>query len=116
MKRVAAISTGPTTHLDHLAPLCALLNVPLIVPEFEHLEIGKAFYPMVEFEHVPLVQLSLDYLATHFDAVIECGKFWAMALKPTIERSYRSGFCGFDKTSGANYPFPPHFFFPFPST
>jgi len=89
MKQVAAISTGPTTHLDHLAPLCALLDVPLIVPESEQLEIGKTFYPMVEFEHLPLVQLSLDYLATHFDAVIECGKFWAIALKPMIELLYQ---------------------------
>jgi len=87
-KPAAAISTGPKTHLDHLAPLCETLNIPLIVTEEEHLEIGKEFYPMVEMLCIPLEQLTLEYIAQNFATLIECGKFWALELKPLIKLLY----------------------------
>ncbi len=83
-----AISTGPTTHLDHLAPLCYLLEIPLIVTEPEHEGLGKKFYPMVAFQYISLEDLTLDYIAHHFDAIITCGKFWAMQLQPLLEMLY----------------------------
>lgn len=89
MKNVAAISTGPLTHLDHLAPLCAILEIPLIVTEYDQLEIGQTFYPMVEWEHLSLAELTLDYMATRFEAIVVCGKFWAMSLKPLMQLLYQ---------------------------
>lgn len=85
LKKTVAIHTGPDTHLDHLAPLCALLEIPLIVTEEDHLELGQKFYPMVEIRYLPLEELTLAYMATHFDVVVECGKFWAIELKPLIK-------------------------------
>jgi len=85
MERTAAINTGPSTHLDHLAPLCELLEIPLIVTELEHLELAKTFYPMIDTRYVSLAELSLEYMATQFDAIVECGKFWGVALKPVLK-------------------------------
>lgn len=83
-----AISTGPETHLDHLAPLCAQLDIPLIVTNEEHLDLGKRFYPMIEIKYVPLADLTLEYLAQNFNTIVTCGKFWAMELKPLIKMVY----------------------------
>lgn len=85
MAKIAAIHTGPDTHLDHLAPLCFLLEAPLIVTEKEHFTLGKHFYPMIEMRYVSLEELTLEYIAKNFDVLIECGKFWAMELKPLIK-------------------------------
>lgn len=88
MEKCAAISTGPLTHLDHLAPLCYLLNAPLIVTDSKHYELGKKFYPMVDLQYIAFEDLSLEYLAKAFDQIIGCGKFWAMELKPLLEMLY----------------------------
>lgn len=80
-----AISTGPSTHLDHLAPLCYLLEIPLVVTEREHLTLGKKFYPMVDFQYISLSELSLDHIAKHYDTILTCGKFWALELKPLMQ-------------------------------
>ena len=83
-----AISTGPFTHLDHLAPLCFLLEIPLIVTDECHRALGEKFYPMVDLQYIPLEDLTLEYIANHFDAILTCGKFWAMELIPLIEMLY----------------------------
>lgn len=84
MKRsICAISTGPTTHLDHLAPLCEELEIPLIVTEPDHEELAQIFYPMIETRYIPLQDLHLDYLA-NWDGIVTCGKFWAMELGPAL--------------------------------
>ena len=80
-----AISTGPMTHLDHLAPLCCLLKIPLLVTDPEQAEKGKKFYPMIDLRYVPLSDLTLEYIATHCDTILTCGKFWAMELAPLLE-------------------------------
>lgn len=80
-----AISTGPETHLDHLAPLCDLLDIPLIVTEKEHLELAQFFYPMIDFRYIPLEKITLEYIAKHFDVLFTCGKFWAYELKPQMQ-------------------------------
>lgn len=85
MTKIFAISTGPETHLDHLAPICALFDVPLIVTEEAHLELGHRFYPMCDIRYIPIGELSLEYIAKNMDVVIECGKFWAMELKPALK-------------------------------
>lgn len=85
---LAAINTGPLTHLDHLVPLCYLLEIPLIVTDPDHKSLGEKFYPMVEIRYLSLADLSLDYIARHFDTILTCGKFWAMELGPSIEIMY----------------------------
>lgn len=83
-----AISTGPETHLDHLAPLCALWDIPLIVTSEEHLSLGKQFYPMVDMRYISFADLTLEYLAQHFNTIVTCGKFWALELKPMLKMLY----------------------------
>ncbi len=86
---IVAISSGPETHLDHLAPLCALWEIPLIVTNEDHFELGKKFYPMVDIRHVPLGELTLEFIALHYETIVTCGKFWAMELKPMLKLLYR---------------------------
>lgn len=82
-KTICAISTGPVTHLDHLAPLCEALAIPLIVTEPDHEELAQIFYPMIDVEYRPLQQLHLDYLA-QWEGIVTCGKFWAVELGPVL--------------------------------
>ena len=86
MKRIVAISSGPSTHIDHLAPLCDLLNIPLILTEPDHLAIAKKFYPMIQAECISLGDLTLDRIAKSFDVVIQTGsKFWGMEILPMLD-------------------------------
>jgi len=80
---ICAISTGPTTHLDHLAPLCEALQIPLIVTEPDHEKLAQIFYPMIEIQYRPLRDLHLDFLAK-WEGILTCGKFWAMELRPLL--------------------------------
>jgi hypothetical protein len=89
MKRIAAISTGPSTHLDHLGVLSALLEIPLIVTDEKHFHLSKRYYPEVEVQYLTPAELSLDYLATHFEAILGCGKYWGMEFLPLFELLYR---------------------------
>jgi len=46
MKRTAGIIHGPDDHhLDHLAPLCALLKIPLLLSTPQQMELATTFYP-----------------------------------------------------------------------
>ena len=62
--RSAAISTGPDTHLDHLAPICALLEIPLIVTEEKNLILAEEFYPKIQTLFMEPAELNLDFLAS----------------------------------------------------
>lgn len=81
---ICAISTGPETHLDHLAPICEALSIPLLVTEPDHEELAQLFYPMVEVRYAPLQDLHLKALA-EWDTIITTCKFWALELRPTLE-------------------------------
>lgn len=82
-----AISTGPDTHLDHLAPLCALMQMPLIVTDDTTYQLARIFYPQVETLLKYPDELTLDYLAS-FDMLFQCGKFWAADLLPLMQFLY----------------------------
>ena len=67
--RAAGLIYGPELHhLDHLAPLCCLLGIPLLTTEESIAALAKRYYPGIEV-------LALDYMAapeylvTHFDLV-----------------------------------------------
>lgn len=81
--RKAAISTGPETHLDHLAPICALMQMPLFLSEEEQVLLAQTFYPSIEVAHVPLTELQLDFLK-EYRAIFHCGKFWTLELRPLL--------------------------------
>ena len=63
----AGLIYGPELHhLDHLAPLCCLMDMPLIVTEEKIAELAKRYYPALtvvlsDYMSVP------QYLVSHFD-------------------------------------------------
>jgi hypothetical protein len=87
--RSAIVSTGPLTHLDHLAPLSYFFNIPLIVTDRTAFEEGKKFYPDALLSFKDLSDLDLNFLATHLDALFTCGKFWNIELKSKLELFYQ---------------------------
>src|SRR6267154_2464648 len=65
----AGLIYGPELHhLDHLAPLCCVMNIPLIVTEEKIAEFAKRYYPdlvvvLSDYMSVP------QYLVSHFDII-----------------------------------------------
>lgn len=83
--RLAAISTGPDTHLDHLGVLALLLEIPLIVTDRKSYELAHIFYPQARTQFVEPQDLSLEFLVKHFDLLFSCGKYWYMELSPIMK-------------------------------
>ena len=49
LKKSAGLIYGKLAHhLDHIAPLCSLMQIPLIVTEEEIARAARQFYPGVE--------------------------------------------------------------------
>ncbi len=83
--KFAAIVTGPDTYLDHLGVLAYIMDMPLFVTEKETYSAALTFYPQVKTFHKEAQDLDVDFLAHHFDALFESGKFFTMELSPIIE-------------------------------
>lgn len=65
----AGLIYGPEFHhLDHLAPLCAQMGIPLILTEREMVEQAQAFYPDLEVIHWSTLEVP-DQLVSHFDTI-----------------------------------------------
>lgn len=63
---------GPCQHhLDHVAPLCTLLNISLIVTDYNLYLLSKEFYPTLVIFHVDELELSM-HLAKNYDVIISC--------------------------------------------
>jgi hypothetical protein len=95
--RSVAILTGPSTHLDHLGVLSGLLKIPLIVIDEKTSVLAKRYYPQIDHSLIEMSDLSMEFLASHFDAIFETGKFWALELKPFLkllfQKSMRFVYC-----------------------
>lgn len=87
--RAAALNTGSDFHLlDHIAPLAAILDIPLIVTEEKNHALAKRYYPMTSVEWMPYLDRELQIIADRFDALIEC-KYWLPHLKSLFKDFYR---------------------------
>jgi hypothetical protein len=84
-----AIITGPETHLDHLGVLSSVLEIPLIVTDEKTFRLAGECYPDLNVQLLDFSELSLEYLATHFDVIFQTGKFWALDLRPSLELLFR---------------------------
>lgn len=80
-----AIHTGHPHYLDHLGILCITLNLPLIITEHSTLETAKQFYPDLDCHLMDLQDLSVKFLADHFDVIFESGHRWAAELLPLFD-------------------------------
>ncbi|MBS0649315.1 MAG: CDP-glycerol glycerophosphotransferase family protein [Verrucomicrobia bacterium] len=84
-ERWIAIHTGLPHYLDHLGILCIELGLTLLVTEEATYEAARKFYPQLQCRLTTLKDLSLEYLATHFDVIFESGHLWALELQPLFE-------------------------------
>ena len=95
--KIAAIHTGPNTHLDHLGVLAQRLNIPLYVTDEKVFELAQKFYPTLRCYYKGLGEMTLEFMASQFDVILQCGKFWAAELLPLFELFYhkkmRFAFC-----------------------
>ncbi|MGH7889215.1 MAG: hypothetical protein ACRENF_01540, partial [Thermodesulfobacteriota bacterium] len=85
MSRWIAIHTGPAHYLDHLGVLCIELDLPLLMTDEAAYQAAQKFYPKLDARWIDLHDLSLEYLATHFDVIFESGHLWALELLPLFE-------------------------------
>ncbi len=68
----AGLIYGPAPHyIDHLAPLCSLLEIPLFVTEEEEEKLLKTFYPEVKTFRIDSIPLP-DLLVENIDIVFLC--------------------------------------------
>lgn len=65
--RCASLIYGPELHhLDHLAPLSAILQIPLIVTDDKIAELARRYYPNLEVILVDYLALP-EHLVTHYE-------------------------------------------------
>lgn len=68
----AGLIYGPASHyIDHLAPLCDLLDIPLFVTEEEEESLTRTFYPPVEVQRVDAIRLP-DFFTQEIDIAFVC--------------------------------------------
>lgn len=87
--RAAALNTGSDFHLlDHIAPLAAIVDIPLIVTEEKNFDLACRYYPMAQTEWMPYLDREVPALADRFDTLFEC-KYWLPHLKSLFKDLYR---------------------------
>ena len=71
-KNIAALIYGNNKHyIDHLAPICYFLNIPLLTNEEEIFLLIKKYYPNVNAALVDNREVNF-YLVKNFDKIISC--------------------------------------------
>ena len=86
--RCAAFNTGSDFHLlDHIAPLAAVMQMPLITVEEQNYELACRYYPQVQSRLMPDLESQLSVIAEEFDALFEC-KYWAPHLKTLFRKLF----------------------------
>ena len=69
MKKIGLLLHKDNHHLDHLAPLCSLLNIPLATDSEIIFNNGKIFYPDLKI-FIKKTHLLAPFIMDHFDSVI----------------------------------------------
>ncbi|MDX8430879.1 MAG: CDP-glycerol glycerophosphotransferase family protein [Candidatus Algichlamydia australiensis] len=84
--RSAALCNGHLYHyLDHLAPLCDLLQIPLLTNDVKIEKLARHYYPMVETRYVPPVEMTPHFLGHYFDCLFVTEKHARKKLQPLIK-------------------------------
>jgi len=69
--RFCAIYNKENNHIvDHLAPLCHILNMPLYLTDSSCYEMAKKYYPHINIRY--LDHFDFEYLAKNYDALFYC--------------------------------------------
>lgn len=65
----AGLIYGPELHhLDHLAPLCAFLHIPLVVTDERIAELARLYYPGIDVRLCDYMAVA-EFFVSHFDLV-----------------------------------------------
>lgn len=67
IRSVAIDQAVDNRFLDHLAPICAIMDMTLIVSEEKKLELIKHYYPQIEAKYCAYSDFSSDFLARNYD-------------------------------------------------
>ena len=72
MSKTAGFIHGPTEHhLDHIAPLCALLEIPLIVTDEKIDKLARAFYPGLDILYFSYLEAP-ERVVSSYDTLYTC--------------------------------------------
>jgi teichoic acid glycerol-phosphate primase len=74
MKKAAIYFEHDPHLLDHIAPLCELLNMPLYISEEQDYVLAKQYYPQIQIIFKENKELNIEFL-NQFDILFQC-KFW----------------------------------------
>lgn len=68
--RACGLNSNETPHyLDHLGPICTIMDIPLVVVEEKIETLARTFYPDLKVQTLPYEQLTPGYLHANYDAV-----------------------------------------------
>ncbi|MEM7174678.1 MAG: CDP-glycerol glycerophosphotransferase family protein [Chlamydiota bacterium] len=76
-------------HLDHLAVIAYILDIPLITDEELLLETTQKYYPQVKPIYIQKHAQILEFLATHYDALFVSSANYRKDLSPLFEVIFR---------------------------
>ncbi|MEO6953007.1 MAG: CDP-glycerol glycerophosphotransferase family protein [Polyangia bacterium] len=62
---------GRVHFLDHFAPICEALDLPMIVCEEVHREVAARYYPGLRIDVIPKDQLSADDITSRYDVLFQ---------------------------------------------
>ncbi len=99
----AAAVTNSFTHPDHLAPLCHMMDIPLIITDPALYELSLNHYPQIETIYCDHLSFGHDFLKTNFDTLFISGKRWTTELAHLLRGQMRFIYCphgNSDKTYG----------------
>jgi hypothetical protein len=65
--------------------LCITLGIPLLAADEKTYQAARRFYPELDCKQIDPRELTLDFLAAHFDVIFESGHTWALELLPMLE-------------------------------
>lgn len=95
-EEIAALNTGKDSRLlDHLAPLCEMMQIPLFLTDENNHELISKFYPNTSSHYVPTEDFSLFTLAERYPILIQ-STFWEPHLMQLIKSAHphaRFGYC-----------------------
>ena len=71
-KAAGMILSNQSHYIDHLAPLCSILDIPLLVTEPEVQDIIKQYYPPLTHHLIEDYHDITSHIATDFDVIFYC--------------------------------------------
>ncbi|MCB1108108.1 MAG: CDP-glycerol glycerophosphotransferase family protein [Chlamydiia bacterium] len=99
----AAAITNSFTHPDHLAPLCHILGMPLVITDPALFELSAKHYPQIEMVYCDHRDFGPSFLKNNFDTLFISGKRWTTELAHLLRGAMRFIYCphgNSDKTFG----------------